>query len=158
MVLRWPDGIADPGRRVDELVSLNDVAPTMLELAGLPVDEGRYSGDSLMPFVRAEGPEWRDALYFQCDGVELYFSQRQVLTKEFKYVFNGFDRDELYDLRTDPDEMINVADDPDYEEVKRRMCARMWRFAEAEDDGIVSTGYITVGFAPVGPMAAFRDE
>ncbi len=36
------------------------------------------------------------------------------MTAEWKYVFNGFDRDELYDLRRDPYEMINRADDPAY--------------------------------------------
>jgi arylsulfatase A-like enzyme len=158
MVVRWPDGIADPGRRVDELVSLTDVAPTMLELAGLPIDRD-FSGASLAPFLRGEKPgDWRDALYFQCDGVELYFTQRQVLTADYKYVFNGFDRDELYDMRKDPDEMVNVADDPAYADVKRAMCGRMWRFAEREQDGVMSTAYITVGFAPYGPAEAFRTD
>jgi hypothetical protein len=77
------------------------------------------------------------------------------MTKAFKYVFNGFDRDELYDLRTDPHEMRKVSDDPAYAGVKRELCARMWRFAHREDDTVINPS-ITVGLAPYGPAEAFR--
>jgi arylsulfatase A-like enzyme len=111
---------------------------------------------SLIPFLRGETPAgWRDEIHAQCNGVELYYTQRSVSTNAFKYVFNGFDRDELYDLRTDPDEMTNLADDPAYAEVKREMCGRMWRFAYREDDSAINP-YITVGLAPYGPAEAFR--
>ena len=33
----------------------------------------------------------------QCNGVELYYSQRWVQTKDWRYIFNGFDFDELYE-------------------------------------------------------------
>ena len=98
---------------------------------------------------------WRDDIHSQCNGVELYYTQRSVSTKEYKYVFNGFDRDELYDLRSDPDEMVNLASDPTYEGIKRQMCARMWRFAHQESDTAINP-YITVGLAPYGPAEAFR--
>jgi hypothetical protein len=70
-------------------------------------------------------------------------------------VFNGFDRDELYDLQADPHEMRNLADDPAYERVKRDMCGRLWRFAHREDDTAINP-YITVGLAPYGPAEAFH--
>jgi len=77
------------------------------------------------------------------------------LTRDFKYVFNGFDEDELYDLKNDPHEMRNLADDPAYDPLKREMCGRMWRFAMAEGDSAINP-YITVGLAPYGPAQAFR--
>ncbi len=154
-VVRWPAGIAKPGRRVDELVSLADFAPTFADLAGKPVDR-ELPGVSLVPFLGDRPPTtWRDEIHTQCNGVELYFTQRSVMTKEWKYVFNGFDVDELYDLRCDPDEMKNLAADPEYEDVKREMCRRMWRFAHQEDDG-ATNAYITVGLAPYGPATAFH--
>ena len=88
--------------------------------------------------------------------MELYYTQRSVTTRDCKYVFNGFDRDELYDLRCDPHEMTNLAGDPAYAEVVRDMCRRMWRFAAAEDDAAINP-YITVGLAPWGPAEAFRE-
>jgi arylsulfatase A-like enzyme len=154
-VVRWPAGVSRPGRRVDELVSLADFGPTFLDLAGVEVDR-HLTGQSLAPFLKGESPgAWRDALHTQCNGVELYYTQRSVRTRDWKYVFNGFDRDELYDLRADPDEMANLAGDPACEEVKRRMCGRMWRFARDEDDTAINP-YITVGLAPYGPAEAFR--
>jgi arylsulfatase A-like enzyme len=110
----------------------------------------------LLPFLQDRSPDaWRDEMHTQCNGVELYYTQRSVMTRDFKYVFNGFDRDELYDLRADPNEMHNSADDPTYEAVKREMCGRMWRFAYREDDSAINP-YITVGLAPYGPAEAFR--
>ena len=116
-----------------------------------------FTGASLLPFLRDETPSgWRDEIHTQCNGVELYYTQRSVMTKEFKYVFNGFDWDELYDLRTDPHEMHNLAGDPAYEGVKRELCRRMWRFAHREDDTAINP-YVTVGLAPYGPAEAFRE-
>jgi len=156
-VMRWPEGIRSPGRRVDELVSTCDFAPTFLEVAGLTTDR-HFTGASLAPFLRDETPaEWRDEIHTQCNGVELYYTQRSVMTKELKYVFNGFDEDELYDLRSDPHEMRNLAGDPAYENVKREMCRRMWRFAQREEDSAINS-YITVSLAPYGPAEAFRED
>ena len=156
-VVRWPAAVAQPGRRVEAFVSLADFAPTFLEAAALA--PGRhFAGASLLPFLRGDEPAgWRDEIHTQCNGVELYYTQRSVMTRDFKYVFNGFDRDELYDLRADPHEMRNLAGDPAYEPVKREMCRRMWRFAWQEDDTAI-TPYVTVGLAPYGPAEAFRSQ
>lgn len=170
-VVRWPAGIVDPGRRVDALVSLADFGPTFQDLATHPEPvEGQsarrfdrlgdgtrpLTGASLLPFLYGESPStWRDEMHTQCNGVELYYTQRSVMTRDYKYVFNGFDRDELYDLRADPHEMCNLASDPAYAPIIREMCGRMWRFAYREDDSAINP-YITVGLAPYGPAEAFR--
>jgi arylsulfatase A-like enzyme len=155
-VLRWPAGIENPGRRVDGFVSLADFAPTFIELAALEVDRD-FSGASLAPFLRGDTPtDWRDEIHAQCNGVELYYTQRWVMTKQFKYVFNGFDFDELYDLHADPDEMTNLSEQSAYAEIKRDLVRRMWRFACRENDTVIND-YITVGLTPYGPAEAFRE-
>ncbi len=155
-VVRWPAGTAEPGRRVEELVSLADFAPTFLDLAAIDADRD-FTGASLVPFFEGRKPEdWRDALFTQCDGVELYYTQRAAWTKDHKYVFNGFDEDELYDLRADPHEMRNLAADPAFEKVKHDLVRRLWQFAEREDDAIVNTAYITTSLMPWGPAEALR--
>ena len=156
-IIRWPAGLCQPGRRVDEFVSLADFAPTFADVAGQTPDP-RLTGRSLRPFLRGESPaDWRDEMHTQCNGVELYYTQRSVMTRDWKYVFNGFDHDELYDRRSDPDEMRNLAAEPAYAPVVRAMCRRLWRFAHREDDAATNS-YITVGLAPHGPAAAFWPE
>ncbi len=155
LLVRWPAGITDAGRTVDEFVSLADFAPTFVELGGgeLP----RSSGQSLVPFFRGEEPEdWPDAVYTQFNGVELYYSQRVVRTKDWKYVYNGFDDDELYNLQEDPHCLRNVAQDPRNRAVLEEMCARMWKRGYLEDD-IFCNPYPTVSLAPFGPMVGLRD-
>jgi arylsulfatase A-like enzyme len=152
-IMRWPAGIVNGGRVVDEFVTLADFAPTFLNLAGAPIPEGTH-GRSLLPFLRDEKPHWRDALYTEMNGVELYYTQRSVTTKQYKYVYNGFDLDELYDLTIDPHEMVNRADDPALAGVKRSLVARMWQLATEHDD-TVFTPYGTTALAPYGPGVAF---
>jgi arylsulfatase A-like enzyme len=156
-IARWPNGILNPNREVDEFVTLADFAPTFIELAGeSPPEPEVLSGRSLVPFLKDETPtDWPDAFYTQFNGVELYYTQRLVTTKEFKYVYNGFDFDELYDLRNDPYEMRNLNDHPDYQEVKRDLVRRMWRFAGKEDD-IIFNPYPTTALAPWGPADALK--
>ena len=154
-IMRWPKGIQYPGRQVNQFVSLADFGPTFLEVAGIQADR-HFTGASLVPFFSGLTlVGWRDDIHTQCNGVELYYTQRSVKTRDFKYVFNGFDQDELYDLRNDPDEMVNLANQPAYEVVKRQMCARMWRFAHREADTAINP-YITVALAPYGPAEAFK--
>lgn len=155
-IMRWPKGIANPGREVHEFVTLADFAPTFLELAGVEPPY-RLTGRSLVPFLNDETPPgWQDAVFTQFNGVELYYTQRTVRTREFKYVFNGFDFDELYNLRNDPLEMENVADRPEYQEIKRELIARMWQFAAEENDELIFNPYGTVALTPWGPMDGLR--
>ena len=177
-VIRWPRGIAHPGRQVDAFVSTTDFAPTFLEAAGIPSSDYKMSGASLLPWLRGEMPaNWRDAVFSQLNGVELYYTQRIVMTKDYKYVYNGFDYDELYDRNQDPHEMRNLAfpdvqrsrtlveqgrgrgngDDvawpplsPHLADVRRDLLQRMWKFAQEHKDQIFNP-YITVSMAPYGP-------
>jgi arylsulfatase A-like enzyme len=156
-VMRWPAGIRQPGRLVDALVSLADFGPTFLNAAGVRV-ERHFTGASLLPFLQASHPAaWREAIHTQCNGVELYYTQRSVMTQEWKYVFNGFDQDELYHRAVDPHEMRNLALEPGYQNIKRQMCQLMWRFAHQEGDTAINP-YITVGLAPYGPGVIFEDS
>lgn len=152
-IMRWPNGIQNPDRVVDEFVSLADFAPTFMELAGVETPDN-LTGNSLVPFLNGEAPDaWPDATYTQFNGVELYYTQRSVATRTHKYVYNGFDFDELYDLEKDPHEMVNVAAVTEYQDIKHALVQKMWHFAAQEED-IIFNPYGTVALAPWGPADA----
>ena len=180
-IFRWGRGAVRPGRIEDALVSTTDFAPTFLEAAGIPSTEYHMSGKSLLPWLKGETPtNWREALFTQMNGVELYYSQRIIMTKDYKYVYNGFDYDELYDLKNDPHEMVNLAFpdakrsrdvvesgkgleitsatpwphlEPGLAEVRRSLLTQMWEFAQQHKDQIFNP-YITVAMSPYGPGLA----
>jgi len=78
-----------------------------------------------------------------------------VQTHTYKYVYNGFDFDEMYDLVRDPHEMTNVSERPEYQGLKKDLVKRMWQTALAEED-IITNPYATVAMAPWGPGIAME--
>lgn len=143
-------GKIDAPKQVDELVSITDFAPTILELAGVHADSA-LSGRSLVDFLRGRMPvNWRRELFVQTNGNELYGIQRAVWNRKWKYVFNGFDYDELYDLEEDPGELHNRIDCAENREVVKAMCRKIWEFARKTGDNCTCE-YIMVSLAPYGP-------
>jgi arylsulfatase A-like enzyme len=157
LVVSAPAMVA-PGRTSDALVSLVDLAPTIAELTGTPPIED-VDGHSLLPLLedRVADPEesaWADG-YAEFHGQRYFFTQRIVWHGPHKYVFNGFDVDELYHLAADPHERVNLAGDPAYRSLLEAMAARMWRRARAVNDvHLVGSHYAMFRLAPVGPYAA----
>jgi arylsulfatase A-like enzyme len=150
LLVRWPAGIVRPGRAVDAFTTLLDVGPTLLEVAGAQPLEQRH-GRSLTPFLRGETPaDWPDYFAGEFLGHENFYTQRQVRTRTHKYVWNAFDYDELYDLERDPYETRNLNDDPAYQEVKRDLIARLWRWAQETGD-IINNAYPLNAILPFGP-------
>lgn len=152
-VLRWPSGVQRPGTQVDALISMIDFAPTIMELA----QAGELTasmGLSLLPWIKNEIPsQWRDAVFTQCNGVEVYYTQRMVRTSRYKFVYNPTDVDELYDLESDPYELHNIADQSEMRPVKEKLLLRMWQEAAATED-IIFNQYPTVAVAEIGPAKA----
>jgi arylsulfatase A-like enzyme len=151
------------GEERDELVSLCDFGPTILEAAGAE-SQTAFAGQSLLPLTSDLRPltsvPWRDAIFFQTNGNETYGIQRSVLTDNWRFVYNGFDFDELYDLENDPGQMKNLlarrslgeggAADPAYEEVKKEMYTRIWKFGLEHNEQLVND-YIMTALADFGP-------
>lgn len=135
---------------VSQRISLTDYAPTFLELARIAV-ERRFSGASLVPFLEGRVPDsWRNETYTQTNGNECYGIQRSIFTDEYHFVFNGFDYDELYDLKKDPDCVRNVIHEQAYSSIIREMYEKVWSFAYSHFD-MLGDSYITTALAQYGP-------
>jgi arylsulfatase A-like enzyme len=157
LVIAGPGGM-NRGRVIGGHVSNVDLAPTLLELTGARTIED-VDGRLLGPHLRDEVADvwetpWAEG-YAEFHGQRFFYTQRTVWWREWKYVFNGFDVDELYDLRTDPGERRNLAAEPEHRRVLEEMAARKWRRASAlGDHNIVRSDYPMFRFAPVGPHVA----
>ena len=117
--IRVPLVIFDPrvskehaDRRVDALALNIDVAPTLLELAGVaPGDE--MQGRSLVPLLRDDAAGWRSSFFYEHLFVHPRIPRCEaVRTQGWKYI-RYLDTDplyeELYDLERDPQELQNLA-------------------------------------------------
>lgn len=133
MTMRWPARI-QPGLVSHRLVQLHDLAYTYVDAAGaapLQYTEGR----SLLPLAKGSDPQdWPDQILCAYYGGEYLYTQRMVITERYKYVFNGFDFDECYDLEKDPEEMLNRVDDKSYAEVVDDMRARLYELMNQNGD------------------------
>jgi arylsulfatase A-like enzyme len=113
--MRVPLIITGPGIRqgkCNELALNIDLAPTMLELAGLPKDNNMH-GRSLVPLLRGEDTDWRKTFVYELPKPHLGTpSQWAVRSEKWKYIVTRISDEErfeeLYDLQEDPYEMNNL--------------------------------------------------
>jgi len=92
-----------------------DIAPTLVEVAGIPRPT-QMQGQSFLPLLKGENIPWRNKVFY-----EYYWEQAfpqtpttfAVRTDKYKYItYNGiWDINELYDLQKDPHEMNNLIRD-----------------------------------------------
>ncbi len=135
MAARWPR-VIQPGSSTHALVHLHDWAHTFVSLAGaepLPHPGGKDLS-ALLRDPQAAEPEMPDHILNVYYGGELLYTQRIAIGKRYKYVFNGFDRDEFYDLRDDPDEVHNAIDDPECADAVRETRDALWELMIEHDD------------------------
>ena len=150
LVMKLP-GQAHAGETKDFYVGTTEIAPTLLELTGCRPLRNEYAGESVVPWIEGEKTDGRCA-FAEFFGQRFAFTQRIVWQDRYKYVFNAFDYDELYDLASDPHEMRNLTDDPACAETKEALCRRMWQTViDTDDSSLADAGYFLMRFAPVGP-------
>jgi arylsulfatase A-like enzyme len=141
LLIRAP-GMTRAGMRIDALVELVDLYPTLLELANLPARPG-LEGTSLAPLLRSPDSAWKDAAFSQYrrNGA----TGRSMRTARYRYTeWRQHDDDALkarvlFDHALDPGENVNLADLPEHEPLVRRLSERLaagWRAAMPESSSI----------------------
>ena len=151
--------IAGPGvaqNQVSEaLISIADLCPTLVELGGAePIDvPDSRSFASLLTDPRALERDF-DTCYAEFFGTRFILIQRILWDGPWKFVFNGFDEDELYHLDDDPHELRNLARDPDQQQRVKDMMTKVWeRVHQTNDRALLGTHYAPMRIAAVGPNA-----
>lgn len=115
------------GERCDLIVTNYDFLPTVLNYLGLAErlpQRPRSPGRDFSPVLAGGAPpRWSNEAFFEFEFM------RGIRTEQFKYIHrhpNG--PTELYDLQSDPGEQVNLAGDPQYAQVQRRLHKRLTEF------------------------------
>jgi len=165
LLMRWPEGGVQAGTVLTEMVSNIDVLPTMLDAAGVRIPPG-VQGRSLMPLLRGERHEERQAVFAEKTFHSYYDPMRAIRTRRHKLIRNfetaflvevpgdiqagaifradptPYSKDrpavvELYDLEADPLETRNLAGQPDVADVERKLSASLWKWMRETGDPLL---------------------
>ena len=124
--LRYPP-LVPQAYTEDQVVGSIDIAPTLYELAGLPVPD-RLDGLSLVSLLRNE--EWRKEMFLECWPSRGHWTA--IHTGRYKYVESENDISEFYDLEVDPYELENLIDDPNYQDLIAELQAALEKEKQPE--------------------------
>lgn len=136
LIVRWP-GHAKAGLVRDELVSTIDILPTVLRAAGVHSSE-ELPGHDLQPLLSGDTADsCRQYIFAMTTGSfpRNCFIQQSVRDQRYKLISETVEatyrrweqppRYELYDLKNDPHEWQDLAEDPQYAENKQRLIAAL---------------------------------
>ncbi|HUT08932.1 MAG TPA: sulfatase-like hydrolase/transferase [Thermoguttaceae bacterium] len=117
------------GKKLDAPVYLQDIMPSTLELAGVEKPD-HVQFKSLMPLVRGEAEKSYDAIY----GAYLAV-QRSVKQDGYKLLlYPKIAKARLFHVQEDPYEMKDLADDPQYKPLMKKLFARLLELQEETGD------------------------
>ena len=130
------------GSRIPQVVANIDIAPTILDLAGIS-PPAQIDGKSFVPLLKGEQPPWRDALLYE------YYWERNyphtptthaLLTDRYKFIrYHGvWDLDELYDMQSDPEETKNLIADPTHAEIAEKLRKRLFEVLGETNGGTMN--------------------
>ncbi|MCB0602955.1 MAG: DUF4976 domain-containing protein, partial [Saprospiraceae bacterium] len=127
LIIRYPGAISHPGQDDHFTLSI-DYAPTILDLAGIAIPAW-MQGRSLVPLMQGPVKDWRQSFLMEYYSYEnpmpwLIDTDYKALRKgNYKYIrwYKYQDRDELYDLESDPYEMHNLVHEPNMKSLASEM-------------------------------------
>jgi len=136
-MLAYAPAMIRPGTTVTQMVQNIDIAPTLLEAAGISAPPAaRMDGRSFLPLLQNRSVPWRDHILYEYHW-EWNFPATPttfaIRTDRYKYIFyHGlWDRDGFYDLQTDPHERHNLIDVPACQEQIEAMKKQLFDELEA---------------------------
>ena len=115
------------GRRVRTPVSLADLFPTFLEIAGIELPPPLFThGHSLVPLLIGQDDRFQGGdVFCEFEGEGWNHPRAFVRSGRYKYVYNHTADCRLYDPQADPHEMQDLSDDPVLAEVRQRLHQRI---------------------------------
>jgi arylsulfatase A-like enzyme len=128
LMIRYPQRIPAGTVRNEQVLDI-DLAPTFLELAGVPIP-AHMQGKSVLPLAKHSDPEFRKEWYyeyFEWPNPEAVRPHRGVRTERHKLIHYVSEPQEfeLYDLKADPGETNNLYGRPEAAALQKDLLARL---------------------------------
>jgi N-acetylglucosamine-6-sulfatase len=129
MVVRCPS-LIKPGVATEALVQNIDVAPTLLEYAGVKTPT-HMQGKSFLSVLSGKAQQHRDKIFYEYYW-EYHFPQTPTMfavrSGKYKYIhyYGLWTQNELYDLEKDPYEMENLIADPQHRSLTKDFSAQIF--------------------------------
>ncbi len=152
-----PEADATRGTVDQRFVELIDLLPTFVAFVGGKLETERLEGASLLPLVRGDSAEnWREFAVSEIDytdrGARTNLNQHpydcrayMLRTERWKFVFHKRHRPQLFDLQTDPQELVDLGTSADHQAVINEHHALLLRWllnlkrrTEVPDDMLLS--------------------
>jgi len=133
-LVRYP-GVLEGNQVVEKMIQNIDVAPTILELAGVK-EPPQMQGRSIVPILRGEDIQWRDRIFYEYYW-ENHFPQTPTMhgvrTDRYKLIrYHGiWDTNEFYDLEEDPYEMKNLIKSREHREIINQLTDEIYDWLES---------------------------
>ena len=136
LLVRWPTRLKG-GAPINALIQNIDIAPTVLDVAGLRAPP-HMQGMSIVPLLERTRADWRDSVFYEYYW-EMDFPQTPTMfgvrTERYKYIrYHGiWDTNEFYDLSEDPNEMQNLIDAPEHQERIQNFANDIYKWLDDTD-------------------------
>lgn len=148
LIMRWP-GVIEPASQVDAFAyNMLDLPATITSLVGAtapPHTQGAALFDpESRPLTPSAAVRDRTHVVSTYNGQQFgLFTQRMLRTRDWKYVWNPTDLDELYDLHADPEEFVNVIGDEAHTALIADLRRRLYDHLSAEGDSMIANEWLS---------------
>lgn len=102
------------GAKVEMPVSLVDMYPTIMDMAGVDYKNPKMPGKNLLPVLEGKEAATDRIILSEWHGVGFPGAWYMLSNKKYKYIYYERDRPSLFDMEADPKEMKDLALDPAY--------------------------------------------
>ncbi|MGA0931736.1 MAG: sulfatase-like hydrolase/transferase [Candidatus Nanopelagicales bacterium] len=127
LIVRWPEGVASPGTVIEEPVLNIDIAPTLLDIAGVPIP-ATMQGRSFAPLLRGDAVDWREDVFYEYFADFPYQVPPSQAVRTDRWLYVEYDRGlppELYDTVSDPAQRANLIEDPAHAVTRQELSQRL---------------------------------
>lgn len=144
MIIRWGKTlpVEKTGLVLSQPVELRDILPTFLDIAGVEFEEEWFDGRSMLKLIRDPDSEWRE--YIDLEHSTCYAPENNwtgLTDGKTKYIYYAPDqREQLFDLVSDPDEKHDLAPLPEHAETLAKWRQRMVDHLEIRGEKFVKDG------------------